>query len=324
MEIINDYISHQLDINKYFQNDNICFMDIETTGFSRKKNIIYLIGVLSFDSNKEAWHLRQFFANSMDKERDVLKEFINSISSYDKVITYNGDAFDIPFIDSRLNYHNIDYLFDRSKSFDLYQLIRANRQYLNLPDLKLKTVEKSLGFHREDIYSGGDCIGFYYDYIKRRNILLKDRILKHNYDDLAHMLDIISILDVIEDSKSIRLGGNNTFNIDSISIVGDMLDIHGYFANQLLFNIKHYDNSYSIVSSSSSHSKISIELKKGYVSESEQCYYVDLNEFDALDDLRDTSGYQIPSHFIVLTVEKSYLMDNIKNILAALLNKIIL
>ena len=38
------------DIQNHFNNKRICFFDIETTGFSRLKNTIYLIGVVYYDN----------------------------------------------------------------------------------------------------------------------------------------------------------------------------------------------------------------------------------------------------------------------------------
>ncbi len=61
MEILNYNIHKNLDMSKYFSERNICFLDIETTGLSRKYNEIYLIGIVYYNSKSDYWALKQFF-----------------------------------------------------------------------------------------------------------------------------------------------------------------------------------------------------------------------------------------------------------------------
>lgn len=326
METITNIISHSLNIEKYFESNNVCFIDIETTGLNRNSNMIYLIGVLYFDYDTSHWTLNQYFANTMDKEQKLLESFVDDMSNFDKLLTFNGESFDFPFIEHRLNKYGVNYIFDKTKSFDLYQLVKKNRYYLNLPNLKLKTIELSLGFIREDKYSGYDCIGFYYDYIKSGNILLKENILKHNYDDLVHMLDIIKIIDVLDDKKSFYIDIDNTtikFAIEDIQINGDMVNISGNLASLLENNIKYYSENYSIITEDYNKFIVSIEFQRGYITEKEKCVYIDISKIEQLEKLKDTTGYKLPSNILVLMVEKKYCIDNIKNILKEIFKGII-
>lgn len=319
METITNVIDHSLNINNYL-NKNSCFVDIETTGLSRKNNMIYLIGLLYFDFNRDTWILEQYFANSIDKEGLLLEEFISNISKFDNIITYNGNSFDLPFIDNRLSNHNINYSIDKTKSFDLYQIIKQNKNFLNLENLKLKTIEESLGFIREDKYSGYDCIGFYYDYIKSKDPILKKDILKHNYDDLVHMLDIMIILDVLDEKKSFDLGSNK-FTIENIDIIGDILRFSGVIKNPLEKDIKFYGNSYDIFTNNLNTFTLSMEFKEGYITKENKCIYIDLLDFSTIK-LRDNSGYNLPPNIFILLIEKKYCIDNIKTLLTNIFNDI--
>ncbi|MDR7857012.1 ribonuclease H-like domain-containing protein [Tissierella sp.] len=325
MEVIKNIISHSLDISKYFGDETVCFLDIETTGLSRDKNVIYLIGVLYLEGT--AWILKQYFANSIAKEKDLLVQFISDISSFGKIITYNGDSFDLPFINHRLMHHQINSNISKDKSFDIYRIVKNNKQYLELENLKLKTIELALGFEREDIYSGLDCIGFYYDYIKSNNKLMKDNTLKHNYDDLVHMLDIITILDIIDDKKTIILGSPSNvikFSIDNIVTNGDLLNINGTISNPLDSNIKYFGENYNLITEDLNKFTISLEIKKGYISEKDKCRYIETNDFPNIDDLVDSSGYKLPTNIILLMVGNKYCIPNIKNLLTKILEAIVI
>ena len=326
IETISNIIYHDLNIKEYLDSSNSCFLDIETTGLSRKYNMTYLIGVLSPIPDSNSWILKQYFANSMDKEKDLLERFIDDINVYDNIITYNGDSFDLPFINHRLDHYGIKSFVDPSKSFDLYRLIRQNKQYLSLPNLKLKTIEESLGYFREDIYSGFDCIGFYHEYINSKNLELKDNILKHNYDDLVHMLDIIKILDVLDEKKSVTVefkDFNRSFKIDDIYILGDMINIIGSIDLALEQDISYYSSNYSIATEKLNNFKISMEFKEGYISKEEKCVFIDLLDYPQLN-LQDNIDRNLPANIFVLIIEKQYCLQNIKDLLKALLKNVIL
>lgn len=52
-----------------------CFFDIETTGLSPKANYVYLIGSLSRSDGN--WKFRQWFAENIDEEPEILRLFRN-------------------------------------------------------------------------------------------------------------------------------------------------------------------------------------------------------------------------------------------------------
>ena len=115
---------------------SLCFFDIETTGLNRKKNIIYLIGILYFNEEDNFWELIQFFANSLESEALLLEEASRFLSSFDTIVNYNGNSFDIPFLNYRLDLHNLDLKIDVERSLDIYSLLRKDRDFLNLENLK--------------------------------------------------------------------------------------------------------------------------------------------------------------------------------------------
>ena len=47
--------------------------------------------------------LSQFFANNIGEESILLEEVNKFISSFDLLITYNGESFDIPLSNMNLN-----------------------------------------------------------------------------------------------------------------------------------------------------------------------------------------------------------------------------
>lgn len=328
MNVYTHLITHEKDILKYFYENNICFLDIETTGLSRKHSHIYLIGLVYLNKKSNSWCLTQFFANHIDKEKELLEKFNDFICKFDLIVTYNGDSFDLPFIKYRSKNHNIKSKILKINSFDIYREIKNNTSYLHLKNLKLKTVEESLGIYREDEYSGKDCISFYYQYMKTKEEVLKQRILKHNYDDLYYLLDVIKIFDFIKDIKSIMVNFSDEkidIEVKDIMIDGDVLKIlcNTSAINNHISTI-YYEEGFNINWQDNNILTIELEIKEGLITPTKKCIFINKITLPSPMNLEDLSQYVAPDNIILLKVEDKYEMKNIKNIIKHLVQYILL
>ena len=128
--------------------EEILFLDIETTGLSPKNSDIYLIGVAYFQGH--TWHVSQFFAESPEHECEILNAFLNLAKSFKYVLHFNGDRFDIPFIQDKIEKYVLTDTIKKLISFDLYKQVAPFKAQPRLPDSKQKTIEPSLRINREE------------------------------------------------------------------------------------------------------------------------------------------------------------------------------
>lgn len=184
-------ISINYDLSKKFPSKKICFFDIETTGLSRKTSIIYLIGLCHYENGQCCSTL--FFNDDGVSERELLSELGKYISNFDIIINFNGDSFDIPFVLERAAINNISLSFENIVSFDMYKYLRKYKTFLNLPNLKQKSVELFLGINRDDMYDGGKLINVYNDYLLNKSNELYDLLILHNYEDVIGMVKLCNI-----------------------------------------------------------------------------------------------------------------------------------
>ncbi len=200
----NDYDKYIPDEYKILFNDDFIVLDIETTGFSREKSTIMLIGLII--KSNDSIISKQFFAESLSEEKQLLitlKNLLSSMKNY-FLITYNGYSFDIPFINAKLKKHNIDFQIPNVYNFDIYRLIRANKKFLNLERYNLKSVEKFLQINRKDTISGKENIELYYNYLTTKNENILKTILLHNYEDILYLLPILKILSYFSYNQIIK------------------------------------------------------------------------------------------------------------------------
>ena len=140
------------------------FFDIETTGLSADTSSLYLISVLTFSAN--VWTLHQWFADDYDSEPQILTVFGEMLKGAKAVVQYNGDTFDVPYLEAKWRAHHMPYSFSGIVLWDIYRKIRPFSFLLKTPNLKLKTMEELLGIYRKDPYNGGELITVYGTFLR--------------------------------------------------------------------------------------------------------------------------------------------------------------
>ncbi len=172
--------------------EKVLFLDIETTGFTARNAVLYLIGCVYFQDNK--WHTIQWFADTRSSEKEVVESFLNFSKNYQYFIHFNGNHFDIPFIEEKCKEHGISSSLAAFKGIDLYQRTSAIKGFLGLTNCKQKTVEQFLGINRTDPFDGGQLISMYHSYTTQPDGEKFCFIIGHNADDIAGMLQLLPIL----------------------------------------------------------------------------------------------------------------------------------
>ena len=172
--------------------EDVLFLDIETTGLSARSSGLYLVGVVYY--KEEKWHYTQWLADKYEEELNVITAFFEFMTNYKFLIHYNGNRFDIPYLEQKCEMFSLPYSFDNMDGVDIYRRISGYRDLLGLPDLKQKTIEDFLGIERDDKYTGGELISRYHDYVCSGHESLLIELLLHNSDDLKGMLSVVSML----------------------------------------------------------------------------------------------------------------------------------
>ncbi len=116
------------------------FLDLETTGLGGN-SLVALAGTLRREGDR--FRLRQLVAFGAADERSVLESLLGEIAHSERVITYNGRSFDLPFLARRLRWHRLPALSCALRHRDL--LLEVRRRYRReWPDCSLGTAEQRL------------------------------------------------------------------------------------------------------------------------------------------------------------------------------------
>ncbi|MBN1503933.1 MAG: ribonuclease H-like domain-containing protein, partial [Candidatus Eisenbacteria bacterium] len=166
------------------------FLDIESTGLFNCPT--FLIGTMHLSGDD--FVIRQFFARDYSEEKCLIEVLSKHLSQFDAVVTFNGKAFDVPFIRDRAVYHGIRSTSRHVDNLFHLDLLHHSRRHWRgtLPNCRLQTLEYHV-CHRRRV---GDIPGceiprVYHDYVRSGDPYLLVRVFHHNVLDLVTMAELL-------------------------------------------------------------------------------------------------------------------------------------
>ncbi|UCD51999.1 MAG: ribonuclease H-like domain-containing protein [Phycisphaerales bacterium] len=157
------------------------YLDIETTGLSRQRCDLTVVGVATFRGT-EQW------VGQLVGEQIRADSVLNLLAGIDEVYTYNGSRFDLPFIRARLG---LDLKACLPHTDLMYHCWRRN--------LKggLKVVETRLGIRRQlTEVDGYMAVRLWWDYVNNANAQALRTLLDYNKEDVINLHVLREKLDV--------------------------------------------------------------------------------------------------------------------------------
>ncbi|WP_292371766.1 MULTISPECIES: ribonuclease H-like domain-containing protein [unclassified Methanosarcina] len=153
--------------------DSAAFVDIETTGLSKSRDKITIVGI--YDGKESKTYIKDI---NLD---DIVEEF----SKYRLLVSFNGARFDLPFIKSE--FPEIE--FNQLHIDLMYPLRRIGYNG------GLKNIEKLLGITRSDGtegITGFDAVRLWKKYEKGDREAL-NTLIKYNIEDTVNLKTIIEL-----------------------------------------------------------------------------------------------------------------------------------
>lgn len=223
----------------YFDGLKPGVIDIETTGLDPGRSRFVLGGLVTPDARGKS--VVQFFAESKDEEAQLIRSYLTDLTDLDVLISYNGDHFDLPFLNRRLRLNHIPAEeLPVFQSLDLYRVLDRYSNFRKLlPNLKQKTVEAFLGFwpDRDDEISGADSVVLYHRYLRTGDPEVRDTILLHNKDDILQLSRLLKVFEKLDLHKIMFHNGfivpdrNRRIYIQNIWLRKDSVYISGAHKN---------------------------------------------------------------------------------------------
>ena len=199
------------------------------------------------------------------------------------------------------------------------KVVKKNKDLLELDNCKLKTVEKYLGIERQDQITGKESVELYNNFLVTKDNNIKQVILKHNYDDIYYLPNLLKIYNKIAEKNKhsfyIKCSNKDIvvyYNHKDINLKKNSLLLTGYtevidFSSQI-----YYSDSYTFEwEPKKGIFKLKIPLLKGTLSNGNKCYYINTNDYIINLKNQDKIKYNIPENIIIIKDKNKCLIKNI-------------
>ena len=169
------------------------FFDIETTGLSGGTGTLaFLAGLGSFED--DGFRLRQYFLPTVDGEPAMLALLARDLARCDALVTYNGRAFDVPEVETRMTLARLHPACDGMPHLDLLHAVRRLYRH-RLPSCRLADAERRLlRVERSDDVPGALIPALYFDYVRAGRAAPLRAVFHHNAQDVLSLAGLLAHL----------------------------------------------------------------------------------------------------------------------------------
>lgn len=165
------------------------YFDTETTGLSTGAGtVIFLAASARVESGRV--RVRQFLLPDYPHEPALLRALTADLRTADRLVTYNGRAFDVPMLAARLTVHGL--FRDQAELPDAHDdlLPHARRLFRRpLGGARLADVEAGvLGVRRISDCAGSEVPARYFGYLAGGSPDILAEVLDHNFQDVVSLV----------------------------------------------------------------------------------------------------------------------------------------
>jgi uncharacterized protein YprB with RNaseH-like and TPR domain len=168
----------------------LAFFDIETTGLGGSGTYVVLAGLGTFEP--DGYRLRQYFLADVAHERAMLTLLADDLARFEGLVTYNGKAFDVPVLESRLAMARVSTPCSALAHIDLLHAVRRLFGHRMLACRLAEAERRLLHVERPDDIPGALIPALYFEYVRGQRISPLRPVFRHNADDVLSMVGVLA------------------------------------------------------------------------------------------------------------------------------------
>jgi hypothetical protein len=162
---------------------SILFLDTETTGLGGAGTVPFLVGIGLLD--QDGFRVEQYIIPDFSDEAAMLESIMAYLNPDATLVTYNGGAFDLPVLTTRMIVNRVARKLTYGRHIDLLHPTRRLFKR-RLQDCSLTNVERELfQFYRKDDIPGYLVPSVYFDWLTEERTDSLKEVLEHNRWDIV-------------------------------------------------------------------------------------------------------------------------------------------
>jgi len=183
-----------LDFEGTFDVSGLLLEELGIGSSERWTNVIYLIGALVVESGKEKYI--SYFADSIEKEQEILEKFISLLKSKSNFVIYHYGAYEKTKVKQMMEKYGIeDTITD--EMVDLNKILKDSVVFPT-HSFGLKEIAKRLGFSwSEQEMDGFISIAHYLNFLQNGEKDSVNNVIKYNEEDCRAMVVVKNYLSLL-------------------------------------------------------------------------------------------------------------------------------
>ncbi len=124
--------------------EGIALLDIETTSLVADYGIVLSWAFKELGGRVISDVIAPGELRSRTLDRRIVKSLVTRLSDYDTIVTFNGQAFDLPFVRTRAFRHGFDRLLPRQRTIKHIDVYLVSRGLLRMSHRRQENIERLL------------------------------------------------------------------------------------------------------------------------------------------------------------------------------------
>lgn len=196
--------------------DDDIFLTIETTGLSPERHRIISVSIAEVAG--EQVHITTYFSDNKDDEFAIIDASVNTIREAGRVITWNGDSFDLRFLSERGGEYDIR--IKDLHSYDLRRILSPLKRFTISDSFSLYELMDEMQISDSSEADGKTLVALFKTYISTSEERYSDPVISHSIYKIKGIINLLTLQNCLKFNKAKIDITTITSTEEAISVTG--------------------------------------------------------------------------------------------------------
>lgn len=199
-----------------YSKDGDTYLTIETTGLSPERHRIISISVGTISD--DIIGITTFFSDNKDDELTIIENGLDAIGDAGRIITWNGDSFDLRFLSARGEEYGIK--SPVQASYDLKKIFSPLKRFNASGSLSLYDTLEEMGISDDSVPDGKTLVTLYKTFIETGEKRYSEPVLQHSVYKLTGIMNLMCLHSCLNINKAVPTINESSVTDETLIVSG--------------------------------------------------------------------------------------------------------
>lgn len=199
-----------------YSKDGDTYLTIETTGLSPERHRIISISVGTISD--DIIGITTFFSDNKDDELTIIENGLDAIGDAGRIITWNGDSFDLRFLSARGEEYGIK--SPVQASYDLKKIFSPLKRFIASGSLSLYDTLEEMGISDDSVPDGKTLVTLYKTFIETGEKRYSEPVLQHSVYKLTGIMNLMCLHSCLNINKAVPTINESSVTDETLIVSG--------------------------------------------------------------------------------------------------------